>query len=71
MFPVTVRIFDTNFDRIMTKFLNMNMLVGCNASAAVFEFSSIDELVLRFELSWKNVTGSGVDNTNSNIGAHN
>ena len=55
----------------MTKFLNMNMLVGCNASAAVFEFSSIDELVIRFELSWKNVTGSGVYNTNSNIDAHN
>ena len=25
----------------------------------------------RFELSWKNVTGLGVDNTNSNISAHN
>ena len=71
MFPVTVRIFDTNFDHIMTRFLDMNMLVGRNASTAAFEFNSIDELFTRFELSWKNVTGLGVDNTNSNISAHN
>ena len=42
MFPVMVCIFDANFDRIMMKFLNMNMLVGCNASTAEFEFDSID-----------------------------
>ena len=71
MFPVTVRIFDTNFDRMMMKFLDMNKLVGRNASTTAFEFNSIDELFTRFELSWKNVTGLGVDNTNSNIGAHN
>ena len=71
MFPVTVRSFDTNFNRIIMKFLDMNMLVGRNAPTAAFEFNSIDELFTRFELSWKNVTGLGVDNTNSNIGAHN
>ena len=51
MFPVTIRIFDTNFDRIMTKFLDMNMLDGRNAPTAAFEFNSIDELFTRFELS--------------------
>ena len=71
MLPVMVCIFDTYFDHIMTKFLDMNMLVGRNASTNAFEFNSIDELFTRFELSWKNVTGLGVDNTNSNIGAHN
>ena len=25
MFPVTVRVFDVNFNRVMTKFLNMNV----------------------------------------------
>ena len=44
------------------------MLVGRNASTAAFEFNSIDEPFTRFEVSWKNVTGLGVDNT---IGAHN
>ena len=71
MFPITVRIFDTNFDRIKAKFLDMNMPLGPNASMAAFEFNSIEELFTRFELSWKNVTGLGVDNTNSNISAHN
>ena len=51
MFPVTVHIFDTNFDHIMTKFLDMNVLVGGNASIAAFEFNSVDELFTRFELS--------------------
>ena len=50
MFPVTVRIFDTNFNHIMTKFLDMNMLVGRNASTVAFEFNSIDELFTRFKL---------------------
>ena len=34
IFPVTVRIFDTSSDRIMTKFLDTNMLVGRNAFTA-------------------------------------
>ena len=55
----------------MAKFLDMNVLVCRNASTAALEFNSIDKLSTRFELSWKNVTGLGVDNTNSDIGAHN
>ena len=34
MFPITVRIFDETFSRIMTKFLDMNLLEGRDASAA-------------------------------------
>ena len=63
--------YDVKFSRIMTKFLDMNMLVGCEASTAQFEFNSIDKLFQTFELSWNLVTGLGVDNTNSNVGAHN
>ena len=71
MFPITVRIFDANYDRIMTKFLDMNMLVGRGASTAQFEFDSVDHLLESKGISWNQVTGLGVDNTNSNIGAHN
>ena len=71
MFPVTVRMYDVKFSCIMTKFLDMNMLVGREASTAQFEFNSIDKLFQTFELSWNLVTGLGVDNTNSNVGAHN
>ena len=34
MFPVTVRIFDLNFNRIMTKFVDMNLIEGTDASTA-------------------------------------
>ena len=71
MFPVTVRIFDTNFGRIMIKFLDMNMLLGPDASIAQFEFNSIDGLFERHGLDWELVTGLDLDNTNSNIGVHN
>ena len=71
MFPVTVRLFDVNFDLEMTKFLDMNMLVGRDASTARAEFDSVNTLFEKFGLSWHNVTGLGLDNTNSNIGARN
>ena len=41
-FSVTVHLFDINFNRVMTKFLEMNMLVGRNTSVAEFEFNNID-----------------------------
>ena len=44
LFQVTVRIVDINSGRIMTKFLDMNMLLGPDASTAQFEFNSIDGL---------------------------
>ena len=71
MFPVTVHIFDINFSHIMTKFLDMNMLLGPDASTAQFEFNSIDGLFERYGLDWELETGLGLDNTNSNIGVHN
>ena len=71
MFPVTVHMYDVKFTRTMTKFLDMNKLVGREASTAQFEFNSIDKLFQTFELSQNLVTGLGVDNTNSNTGTHN
>ena len=61
MFPVTVRIFDINFGRIMTKFLKMNMLLGPNALTAQFEFNNIDRLFERYGLDWELVTGLGLE----------
>ena len=50
MFPVTVRIFDINFGRTMIKFLDMNMLLGPNASTDQFKFNSNDGLFERYGL---------------------
>jgi hypothetical protein len=71
MFPVTVRIFDVNFSRVMTKFVDMNLLEGPNASTAESMFNSDDELFNEHSISWDTVTAIGVDNTNANNGAHN
>ena len=51
MFPVTVRIFDINHQRIMTKFSDMNLMVGRDASTAAEMFSSVDKLLIKHGIS--------------------
>ena len=70
-FPVTVRAFDINFNRVMTKFLDMNVMEGKDVSTAAAMFKSVDYLFWKFDLHWEYVTNIGVDNTNSNKGQHN
>ena len=71
MLPVTVRVFNINFNRVMTKFLDMNELEGKDVSTAAAMFKSMNDLFSKFDLHWDYVTSIGVDNTNSNIGQHN
>ena len=71
MFPISIRIFDVNFNRVMTKFFDMNMLEGRSSSTAEFMFDSIDQQLAKNGLSWDMVSGIGLDNTNANIGEHN
>lgn len=49
----------------------MDMLVRKNVSKAQFEFYSIDKLFSKKDLSWNNLKGFGLYNTNTNIGARN
>ena len=49
IFLVTARLFDINFNGVITKFLEMNMPVSRNASTA--QFYSTDTLVNNVELS--------------------
>ena len=42
MFPVTVRVFDINFNRVMAKFLDMNVMEGKDVSTAAAIFKSVD-----------------------------
>lgn len=50
LYPVTVRLFDVNFSRFMTKFLNMNVMEGKEASTVANMFKSVDNLVSKFNL---------------------
>ena len=63
MLPVTVRIFDINFGRVMTKFFDMNLLSGTTEVM----FDSIDVQFMKHGVSWENVSDLCVDNTNANI----
>ena len=71
MFPITVRIFYINFNRIMTKFFDMNLLTGRRASTAEEMLNSVDEQLTNNDISWEYCTALGVDNTNTNIGEYN
>ena len=70
-FPVTVRIYDVNFGRVLKKFIDMNLLEGRDASTAEVMFQSVDELLERNSLDWDHCLATGADNTNINIGDHN
>ena len=71
MFPVTVRIYDVNFGRVLTKFLDMNLLEGQEASTANAMFQSVDELLEGNSIDLDFCVAIGLDNTKVNIGDHN
>ena len=71
MFPITVRIFDETFSRIMTKFFDMNLLEGRDASTADVMFESVDNVLATNDIQWDHWIAIGLDNTNVNIGEHN
>ena len=71
MNPLTVRIFDVNTNRVVTRFLDM-----CTSSSATAEgiFTVIDEkltTLLNCAQPWDLCTLVGVDNTSVNIGIQN
>ena len=68
MYPVTVRIFDVNFNRIMKKFFDMNFLEGTDAPTAASMFDSVNNLFEQHNIQWDRFMGIGLDNANANIG---
>ena len=50
MYPVTVRIFGVNFNRIMKKFFDMNFLEGADAPTAASMFDSVNSLFERYNI---------------------
>ena len=71
MFPIMVRIFDVNFSRIMTKFLDTNLLEGRDASTADVMFEGVNNFLSENDIQWDHCMAIGLDNTNVNIGDHN
>ena len=71
MYSVTVRIFDFNFNRIIKKFFDMNFLEGTDAPTAWGLFDSVNNLFEWCNIQWSHCMGTGLDNTNANIGKRN
>ena len=59
MYPVTVRIFDVNFNRIMKTFFDMNFLEGTDAPTAASMFYSVNNLFERYNIQWEHCRGIG------------
>ena len=71
MYPITVRIYDVRFNRVMTKFFSMNLLEGTDASTAACMFDSVNNQFEENGISWDHCMAIGLDNTNANIGQRN
>ena len=71
MFPIIVQVFDVNFNRVMIKFFDMDLIDGIGASTAEAMFQSVDNQLSNHDISWDYCLAIGLDNTNVNIGDHN
>ena len=60
IFPVAVRIFDINHQRIMTKCFHVNLMKERDASTTAEMFSIVDKLFIKYGISWDFVTALGV-----------
>ena len=71
MFPITVWIFDIEFNCVMTKFFDINLIEGRDSSTAACMFQSVDDMLVSNDIHWDYCMALGLDNTNVNIGDHN
>lgn len=68
MNPLTVRFFDTVHGMVTTQFLDMCM---SSSSTAEGIFSKMQEAISKYDISWTNCVGIGLDNTSVNMGCRN
>ena len=61
MFPISLRIFNTNVKRIMTQFFDMNVLQGRDASTAESMSNSVDEQFTKHAIRWDYCSALGLD----------
>ena len=68
MNPVTLRIFDRNQHKVVTKFFDMCKSREANAKEI---FKSIDTAMSKCNVSWDKCVSVGLGNTYVNVGSHN
>ena len=70
IYPITVRIFNIDYSRVLTKFFEMILIAGANASPAAAMISSVNKQLKTIQIPWEYCLAIGVDNKNTNIGDH-
>ena len=70
IYPITVRIFNIDYSRVLTKFFEMILIAGANASPAAAIISSVNKQLKTIQIPWEYCLAIGVDNKNTNIGDH-
>ena len=68
---ITVKLFDVQRGRVVTRFLDICLTSGVQAATAESIFNEMDEVLLNNDIEWNNCVGVGVDNTDVNIGCNN
>ncbi|XP_032232397.2 uncharacterized protein LOC5507745 [Nematostella vectensis] len=68
MNPLTVRIYDSQLQRVKTSFLDICMTSGGTAEDI---FASIDGCLTSLDIPWQNCVAFGVDNASVNVGKRN
>ena len=69
--PVTVRIYDSNTDRIVTRLLDMYLTTGTSSVNAANIFTAINNALESQGIPWVNCVSLSVDNTSVNMGKYN
>ena len=68
VFPIAVRVFEVNFNKVMTKFFDVDPIDGTDASTAETMFQSVDNQLNKDDISWDCCLAIGLANANVNIG---
>ena len=71
IFPITGRVFDVNFNRVMTKFFDMNLIGSTDAPTAEVMFQSVDNQLNNLDINWDYCIAICLGNTNAIIEDHN
>ena len=68
MNPVTVRLYEINHHKVVTKFYDM---CPSTSSTAVEIFTAINTAMMKSNITWDNCISLAVDNTSANVGRNN
>lgn len=71
MNPISVRLYDVNHGKIVSRLLDMGCTSGVQSATAATIFEKMNSVLSESGILWDNCVGVGVDNTSVNIGRNN